>query len=280
MIVSEEYLSLLIADRLEEMMPELQNNYQLTSSEIGYFICDDLLPADVAMEIWEKFPNSYKLYKNKSLRESKHVGSNVDDFDPLMKSIIYAFQSPRVVSLIEEIVNRSDLIPDQSLYAAGLSSMSKGDFLLPHLDNAMNSDRTLWRNYNLLYYVSPGRGEEDGGNFELWPNGVGLERLTITAKFNRLVLMHCHDDSWHSVSPVESDLVRVCVSSYYFSKNKPREDSRFRVTSFRDRNPGSMPDTVLKIDSGIRNLVRKIFKFGLFNKNHIYKNKDSNGSKK
>ena len=280
MVLSKEYLSELIVDRLQEKMMELQSNYQMTSSEIGYFICDDLLPADVAMEIWEKFPNTDKLSKNKSLRESKHVGSNVDDFDPLMKSIIYAFQSQRVVRLIEEIVNCSDLIPDKSLYAAGLSSMSKGNFLLPHLDNAMNHDRTLWRHFNLLYYVSPGREEEDGGNFELWPNGPGLERLTINAKFNRLVLMNCNDDSWHSVSPVKSDLIRACLSSYYFSKNKPREDSRFHVTSFRDKDQGSLTDNFLKIDSGIRNLVRKFFKFGFFNKNHRYKNKDSNNTKK
>lgn len=277
---SQEHLSLLIADRLQEMMPSIQNNYQLTSSEIGYFICDDLLPTDMAMEIWEKFPDNSKLSKNKSLRERKHVGANIDDFDPLIRSIIYAFQSPRVISLIEEVVNQGDLIPDRSLYAAGVSSMSKGDFLMPHLDNAMNSDRTAWRHYNLLYYVSPGREEKDGGNFELWPNGPGLDRLTITAKFNRLVLMHCNDNAWHSVSPVESDSVRVCISTYYFSKNKLSESSRFRITSFRDRNPGSITDFSLKIDSGFRNFVRKIFKFGFFNKSHIYKNKESNDNTK
>ena len=90
MHINQESLSSLISTRLNEKLPELQKNYQSSNSQIGFFICDDLLPLEVAKLIWNKFPNTHKLKKNKSLREQKHVGSNVDDFDPLIKSIIYA----------------------------------------------------------------------------------------------------------------------------------------------------------------------------------------------
>ena len=270
MHINQESLSSLISTRLNEKLPELQKNYQSSNSQIGFFICDDLLPLEVAKLNWNKFPNTHKLKKNKSLREQKHVGSNVDDFDPLIKSIIYAFQCPSVVKAVETIVCLRDLVPDKSLYAAGVSSMSKGDFLKPHLDNAMNSDRTLWRRFNLLYYVSPLINQDDGGAFELWPSGVGAKRLSIQPKFNRLVLMACHDHSWHSVSMIKSNIVRSCVSTYYFSKTKPSEKSKFHVTTFRDENPSSIRDFLLKIDSKARNYVRKIFKLGFFNKSHIY----------
>jgi Rps23 Pro-64 3,4-dihydroxylase Tpa1-like proline 4-hydroxylase len=280
MHITKDILSSLILERLKANSHKLDDEYQSSYSEIGYFICDDLLPSEIAMEIYKKFPANSDLTKNKSIRESKHVGSNVNDFDSIVTSAIYAFQSNEVVKAIGEIVRRRDIVPDPSLYAAGVSSMMNGDFLRPHLDNAMNSDRSLWRNFNLLYYLSPQWEESQGGHLELWPEGPGNKRIGITPKFNRLVLMHTHAKAWHSVSPIQSNTGRICISNYYFSKNKPSEDSKFRVTSFRDVNNRSTTDFLLKIDSGTRNLIRKIFKFGFFNKNHMYNKKNESEVKK
>ena len=282
MHITKDILSSLILERLKANSNQLYDEYQSSSSSsgIGYFICDDLLPPEIAREIYKKYPANSSLTKNKSIRESKHVGSNVTNFDPIVTSAIYAFQSNEVVKAIGQIVGRKDLIPDESLYAAGLSSMMNGDFLLPHLDNAMNSDRSLWRNFNLLYYLSPEWEESQGGHLELWPEGVGNKRIHIIPKFNRLVLMHTHSKAWHSVSSVQSNTRRVCISNYFFSKNKPSENSRFTVTSFRDVNNGSATDFLLKIDSGARNLIRKIFRFGFFNKKHINNKKNESEAKK
>ena len=278
MKITKSTLSVLLLERLKARKLDLIDQYHSSSSGIGHFICDDILPEDIALQVYKKFPDNNILTRNKSLRESKYVGANVDNFDPIVTSTIFAFQSEEVINIIEKITGLGDLVPDPSLYAAGISSMMNGDFLRPHLDNAMNGEMTLWRNFNLLYYLSPGWKEDDGGHLELWPDGPGNKRISISPKFNRLVLMHTHAKAWHSVSPIKSNSPRICVSNYYFSKNKPSEDTIFHVTSFQDVNNGSVIDYLLKIDTLCRNLIRKVFKFGFFNKNHIYRKRKKNKS--
>ena len=98
--------------------------------------------------------------------------------------------------------------------------MGKENFLNPHLDNSHNKDRNLWRVLNLLYYVTPGWKLENGGNLELWPNGIKNPSITIESRCNRLIVMSTHQKSWHSVSKVQTDIPRCCISNYYFSKRK------------------------------------------------------------
>ena len=127
--------------------------------------------------------------------------------------------------------------------------MGKDQFLNPHLDNSHDKDRNLWRVLNLLYYVTPSWEKEYGGNLELWPNGLENKPITIHSKFNRLVVMATHQTSLHSVSPVQFEGYRCCVSNYYFSKHPFKVDDRFHVTSFRGRPNEKIKDKILQLDS-------------------------------
>ena len=126
--------------------------------------------------------------------------------------ILYIKTTDQIIKLIEEITSMSKLEPDEKLYAGGLSLMSEGDFLNPHIDNSHDRDRKKYRRLNLLYYVSPSWKISYGGNFELWDNKVE-EVKTITSKFNRLVVMETNKTSWHSVSKVKINAARCCVSN-------------------------------------------------------------------
>jgi len=104
----------------------------------------------------------------------------------------------------------------------------------PHLDNSHDKDRNMWRALNLLYYVTPDWKIENGGNLELWPKGPKQDQITIHSKFNRLVVMATHNNSWHSV----------------------------------------IRDIYLKMDSFARMQIRKIFKKGVVENPHKYKKRD------
>jgi hypothetical protein len=74
--------------------------------------------------------------------------------------------------------------------------------------------------------------------------------------------METNKISWHSVSKVEIDSPRCCVSNYYFSKISPDQSEYFHVTSFTGR-----PDEIVKrvygiLDNTLRNIVSKSFKIG------------------
>ena len=196
----------------------LSKQFIESKETIGFIFIDDLLPEDLALELNKAFPKKDQMVLKKSIREDKFVAVQMNLYNPILEEIIYAFQDKKIVELIGEICQIEAPIPDEYLYAGGLSMMEKKQFLNPHLDNSHDKERERWRVLNLLYYVTPNWEEQFGGNLELWPAGLSKSQTTIYSKFNRLVAMVTHNKSLHSVSPVVFDGFRCCISNYYFSK--------------------------------------------------------------
>lgn len=260
-----------IFKNLEANKASLKEQYTSSKNDIGYFYIDDLLPQNIANKIAEKFPDLSDTVKRNNLKELKYTAFQMDKYDVLLEEVIYAFQDHKIVGIISEICNLSTIYPDENLYAGGLSLMEKGNFLNPHLDNSHDKDRNRWRVLNLLYYVTPDWKLEHGGNLEIWPKGIKNEPITIVSKFNRLAVMATHQNSWHSVSKVEKEAIRFCVSNYYFSDIPLLESDEFHVTTFRGRSSEKVKDVLLQIDNTLRSGLRKIFKKGVRENPHQYK---------
>ena len=270
---TKDSLAQLISSRLKLQQKQAKDQYSSNKNRIGYFFIDDLLPVDIAKEIHKAFPTPEEMSLNKSLREHKHIAAQMDLYHPLLEQAIYAFQDAAVVSLIQSICGIDKLEPDTHLYAGGISTMKKDQFLNPHLDNSHDKDRSRWRVLNLLYYVNPNWKNHYGGDLELWPDGVKGEPIVIPSTFNRLVVMATHQDSWHAVRPVQVDESRNCVSNYYFSPDPLRDSDRFHVTTFRGWPHQRLKNEILKIDSTLRMGLRKLFKKGVRENPHVYKKK-------
>lgn len=261
-----------IVDKLSENLINLKDMYSHSAEKIGFFYIDDLLPVELVNKIHSEFPKPEAMKVKKSLREYKFIEAQMNLHDPILEEVIYAFQDSRVVSLINKITGIVDMEPDANLYAGGISMMGDKQFLNPHLDNSHDKDRNKWRVLNLLYYVTPNWSEESGGNLELWPNGLSAKQITIHSKFNRLVVMATHNDSWHSVSPITCNHgFRCCVSNYYFSDQPIKNTDSFHVTSFRGRPEQLVVDKILKADIALRTGIRKVFKKGIVENKHVYK---------
>lgn len=264
----------LIYTKITTRLEGSKKEFSLSKNQIGYFFIDDLLPLDLAHEIFLSFPKEKQGTLKKSLKEHKYVAAQMNKYNPLLEEVIFAFQDKKVVNLIGEICDLKDLHPDKNLYAGGISMMREANFLNPHLDNSHDKDRNMWRVLNLLYYVTPSWDIENGGNLELWPNGPSNKAITIHSKFNRLIIMATHNQSWHSVSPVTINGVRCCVSNYYFSQQPLVENSKFHVTTFRGRPEQKLRNVWLSFDSFLRMQVRKLFKKGIIENPHKYHKKD------
>lgn len=260
-----------ISEKLKTNETHLIQQYNDSSGTIGYFFIDDLLPPELVTEINNHFPDHKEMQLKKSLKEYKFVAAQMNRHHPLLEEVIYAFQEDHVVDCIKTITGITDLYPDSNLYAGGISSMGKDQFLNPHLDNSHDKDRNRWRVLNLLYYVSPNWENNNGGHLELWPNGLENAPVTIHSKSNRLVVMATHQKSWHSVNKVTVDRSRNCVSNYYFSDAALTPIDRFHVTTFRGRPGQYLVNQILKIDSVLRMCVRKLFKKGIVKNPHVYK---------
>ena len=250
----------------------LKKQFSERKNEIGYFYVDNLLPIDLIDQIYQNLPKLSDSELKKNIREYKYVAYQMNKYNHLLEEVIYAFQEEKIVSIISEICGLQDILPDKNLYAGGISLMKKNNFLQPHIDNSHDKDRKLWRVLNLLFYVSPNWKLENGGNLELWNNGLEHAPIEIESKCNRLVVMSTHQKSWHAVNKVKTDDVRACISNYYFSKTSLLPDDNFHITLFRGRSTQKITDVLLRIDNGFRKSVRKLFKKGIRENPHHYKN--------
>lgn len=263
-------LAQLISRKLEEQKEVLKKQFQ-TPGQIKTCYLDGLLPDEIAASIYQAFPEPEKMQEHHSIREYKKVAAQMNLYHPLLEEIIYAFQQPEVVAICEYITRIKNMYPDEKLYAGGISLMSKGNFLNPHLDNSHDNNREKYRVLNLLYYVSPDWKLENGGNLELWDQGTNKPQRTIVSSFNRLALMVTNKNSIHSVSKVTADAHRCCVSNYYFSDQPVDERPYFHVTSFYGRPEEIGKKVILTVDRQLRNVIRKITGKRIVPTKHIYK---------
>jgi len=267
----QNFLPDIIAQRLYADFESVKASFNQSISQIGvrYAVIDDLLPLELAQRVSRAFPHPSKMRFVSSFRERKFTAKNLDSFDPLLSDVTFSIQHQKVVSIVEAITGIKNQVPDPNLYAGGLSTMASGHFLGPHLDNSHDGSRKFYRTLNLLYYISPGWTFEDGGNLELWDSRVS-SRVTISSVFNRLVIMETNPWSWHSVSRVNSNKLRHCISNYYFSESSPIGQDYFNVTAFSAWPEQRILRVVSKIDRYLRQGLRYIQPTG-FGKQDLYK---------
>lgn len=259
-----------IAARLRDERERLAQQFRASGRVPSCYI-DDLLDPGLAAQIYSSFPSKEEMVLKKNLGQKKYVAVQMDRYPAILEEIIYAFQEPGVVKAIEQITEIPGLVPDHNLYAGGLSLMDRGNFLNPHLDNSHDKDQKLYRALNLLYYVTPDWREEDGGNFELWDDGPSGKPRTIWSRFNRLVVMGTTKYSWHSVSEVQANRARCCVSNYYFTPVPFDGNRAYHVTTFRGRPQQAVRDALMVADNLVRTAVRRTFGEKLFTNPHVYK---------
>ncbi len=261
-----EELVNLILDRLNRDAEKIAADFATEKGVTTHFCAiDDLLPEDIAKHIADAFPRVSEMRLIKSFRELKYNSKSMDMFDPLIADITFAFQDKRVIDKVAELTRIRDAHGDPHLYAGGISAMERGHFLNPHIDNSHDGEQQYYRVLNLLYYITPDWRPENGGNLELWDDGV-TKPIEIPSLFNRLVLMSTNDRSWHSVNEVRADATRCCISNYYFSTHSPNGYETRHVTYFIARPEQKLRGIVTKFDSDLRTVLRKFKKNGFAKK--------------
>lgn len=264
-----EKLVRLILERLEKDAEAIKADFHADKGiRTRFTAIDNFFPEETARQIYEAFPPFEKMRLLDSFREKKYTSKDFDSFNPLVKDATFAFQDERVVEKVAALTGIKDPKGDPHLYAGGLSAMTRGHFLNPHLDNSHDYEQKHYRVLNLLYYCTPEWETENGGNLELWDENV-TESIEIPSRFNRLVLMATNDKSYHSVNEVRGEGARCCVSNYYFSPHSPNGYETAHVTYFQARPEQTVRRLVTKVDSDLRTAVRKVFKKG-FSKKDIY----------
>lgn len=266
-------LTQIICARLERDLDKIRQDFNTPkgATKTRHAAIDQLLPAEIAHQIYEAFPPLEEMRLMSSFREQKYTSKAFDKFAPLLADASLALQAPETIKIVEKITGVPKMVGDPQFYAGGLSVMATGQFLNPHIDNSHDGNRQNYRVLNLLYYVTPDWKQENGGNLELWDAKV-RSPVEIHSAFNRLVLMETNELSWHSVNSVKTQGKRCCVSNYYFSPHSPNNGREtFHITFFKARPEQPFLRLVSTADGYLRTLTRKFKKDGL-GKKDVYEN--------
>lgn len=270
--MKETYVQLIL-ERLKRESEAIRSDFETPKGIATRFAAiDELLPPAEAQKLADAFPESGKMRFLDSFREKKYTSKALDEFDPIIADITFAFQDERVIEKVAELTGIRDAVGDPNLYAGGISAMERGHFLNPHIDNSHDGERQNYRVLNLLYYITPNWKSANGGNLELWDEKVRT-RVEIPSLFNRLVLMATNDKSFHSVNEVKAASPRRCISNYYFSPHSPNEYETFHVTYFMARPEQKIRRLLTRVDSDLRTFVRRFKKEGLARKD-VYEGPD------
>src|SRR5215204_208735 len=151
---TREKLVRLIVERLDSDAEKIRSEFGSDGSiKAKYCAIDDLLPLELARQIAEAFPATGKMRLLDSFREKKYTSKSLDQFDPLIADITFAFQDKRVIDKVAGLTGIKDAVGDPHLYAGGISAMEQGHFLQPHIDNSHDGEQKNYRVLNLLYYI-------------------------------------------------------------------------------------------------------------------------------
>lgn len=249
-----------IINRINELgINNLKKKYEQSSS-INYLVIENLLPNEIALKMSDFFPEEKELTHLNGPQENKYVGVHFEEKYNLIEECIYAFQHESVIKIIGKITNIKTLLGDPELYAGGISSMSKGCFLNPHIDNSHDRNLENYRRLNLLYYVNKDWDPKlGGGELVLYPNGIKNDAREISCDFNRLVIMRTDNKSLHGVKIIKAETKRrKCISNYYFSKNSPSGKKYYHSTSFRGFKREFMKGTYLKLNALSRTFAKRL----------------------
>ncbi len=253
-------ISHLILSKLKDMnLGYLKEKYK-ESSSINYCIIDNLLPTQLALDLNNAFPKEKDLNPQIGLQEKKYVGVEFTNSQKIVEECIYAFQERSVIEAIGFITDIKNIIGDPELYAGGISSMSEGCFLNPHIDNSHDRNLSKFRRLNLLYYVNKNWSpEKDGGELILYPNGIKKDEIKLSCRFNRLVIMRTDNKSLHGVNKIKSKKERrKCISNYYFSEESPLGNEYYHSTSFRGFKRQYLKGALLRVNGISRTIAKKL----------------------
>lgn len=259
MFHSQNQIIDLILQRLNESKENAKKQFFMMHpvNVARHFVVDELLPVVLAEKIYSEFPKSNQMRLLNNGGELKLKYCHIKNTSTLLQNIHVAIQDPKVISVIEEITEIKNQLPDTSRLAGGVSRLLKGYYINPHLDHSHDVDKKFYRVINMLYYVSPGWKIENGGNFELWDTAIE-NRIIVPSFFNRLLVMETNQTSWHSVNPVLSDSSRCCIFNYYFSEKSPNGKEYFHGASSPFFNPLIRPRPEQKIRRAISKFKCKL----------------------
>jgi hypothetical protein len=195
----------------------------------------------IPAEAWDRYENPF---------EAKYTLRDKYAFPPLLSSLFQELESETFVSMLSEIVGHK-LLVDPTRNFWGVHTYKPGDKLDIHVDAGLHPGTKQKKQVTLGIYLSSNWKDEYGCHLEVWKGSNASETtasvtekvISISPRFNRLVLFTCNDIAWHgNPEPMTGpeSARRIFITISYLSENYV--DLNKRVKAFFVKRPQDPED--------------------------------------
>lgn len=239
--------ALLDYERLEATAVQLRPAFQ-QAAPFPHVVIDDFLPTEIAESVLFEFDSGEKTWSHyHHYNEKKLALTQLSAMGPRTQELIRELQSRPFLDVAEALTGLTGLIADPELDGAGLHQVRRGGFLNVHTDFLSHTTNRQWsRQINLLIYFNPEWRSEWQGNLELWNPDVTRCVQSIEPRFNRCVMFHTREHSYHGHPhrlACPENVSRRSLALYYFrDEGSIRE---IRSTNYRPRPEDPLMKRVL-----------------------------------
>jgi len=165
---------------------------------------------------WSGFGDVYQ--------RGKRVCRDVSVMPRALADLIAECGQPAFLKLLEAITGETKLLTDPYLDGGGLHCSGPGGVLAPHTDFHLYERLSLFRRLNLLVYLNPGWGPDDGGDLEFYRKGETSPALSVAPVLGRAIIFKTDDSTVHGFTrPVAEGKERRSVALYYYKSQEGAE---------------------------------------------------------
>ncbi len=232
-----------------------------TASPYPHIIIDDFLKTQARETLsvfpapdwphWSRFGDVYQ--------RNKRACADVALMPRPFSDLIAECGQPAFLRVLEAITGETKLLTDPYLDGGGLHCSGPGGVLLPHTDFHFYERLSLFRRLNLLIYLNPDWGPDDGGDLELYRKGHFTPQVSVAPVFGRAVVFKTDDTTVHGFTkPVGQGKQRQSVALYYYNSRESAGYGGDTQTYWRLH--GRMTGARLALFSGLIFLSRAVSK--------------------
>lgn len=225
------------------ILDETQEHRSRFASAVPFphLVLDDFLDEAFARELLATFPAFERgnSVGDDGAQGGKSTLDRIRQVGPAWQRLDDAIQSPGFLHAIGQLTGIDGLLYDPWYLGGGTHENRDGMSLDPHVDFNFHPSERWHRRLNLIVYLNPGWREEWGGCLELFrdPHADARPSRSIAPAFNRCVIFETSERSWHAFDRIRlpqehAGLTRRSVALYFYSKDRPEEETAPRHTTF------------------------------------------------
>lgn len=191
-----------------------------------HIVLDNFFPVDLALSASRAFPEvtgGLWDYQNDSDIEIKYRSMWQSEFDipDDILPLVRVMNSSPILSAIGDRLGIPKLVPDPYFTGGGLNVTARSGLLDVHVDGNYHDASGLNRRVNIILYLTESWRDEWGGHFGIYDGSGEVCEKKVAPLFNRAVIFHTHDKSFHGLpDPLRcpEEVTRKSLILYYYTK--------------------------------------------------------------